>query len=125
METGKICLECHEPLGAGRPDRRFCSENCRINYHNKEKIYENAEIKKINNILKHNRRTLKKLLGDEYEKIVNREKLLKSGFEFDYYTHHRESKVRKYEYTFCFDYGYREMGDENYKIVKAFEYKED
>ena len=125
MDSEKLCLECHEPLGSGRPDRRFCSEGCRVNYHNRQKAYENAEINKINNILKHNRRTLKKILGDESGKIVTREKLLKSGFEFDYYTHRRESKIKKYIYAFCFDYGYRETGDGNYKVVKAFQYKEE
>jgi hypothetical protein len=125
METEKICPECLKPLGSGRPDRRFCTVACRINYHNKEKIYENAEIKKIDNILKHNRRALKKILGNENEKLVSREKLLKLGFEFDYYTHHRQSKVKQYLYTFCFDYGYRKADGEFYKIVKAFTYKED
>lgn len=125
MESEKLCLECHEPMGSGRSDRRFCSEGCRINFHNRQKAYENAEINKINNILKHNRRALKKILGDESEKIVTREKLLKSGFEFDYYTHHRESKIKRYTYTYCFDFGYRVIGDGNYKVVKAFLYKEE
>src|SRR5687767_1213396 len=125
METEKICPECLEPLGAGRPDRRFCSVECRISYHNKQKVYENGEINKINNILKHNRRTLKTLLGVESEKIISREKLLKKGFEFDYYTHHRESKIKRYTYTFCFDYGYRPVEKDSYKVVKAFEYKEE
>ena len=125
MEIEIICPECNNPLGKGRPDRRFCSVKCRIDYHNKQKVYEHAEIKKINNALKHNRRTLKGLLGTESEKIISREKLLKNVFEFDYYTHHRESKIKRYTYTFCFDYGYRPIPKDSYKVVKAFEYKEE
>lgn len=121
----KFCLECGKALLAGRPDRRFCSEACRTNYHNRQKIYEHAEIKKISNILKHNRRILKRLLGDNKEKLVSQEKLLKQGFEFGYYTHHRKSAVKKYDYTYCFDYGYRASEESCYKIVKAFNEKDD
>ena len=125
MKTETLCPECKQPMGAGRPDRRFCNTECRINYHNKQKIYEHAEIKKINNILKRNQRILKTFLGTENEKMISRENLLKKGFEFDYYTHHRESKIKRYNYTFCFGYGYRSVANDSYKIVKAFDYKED
>jgi hypothetical protein len=121
----KLCLECGKPLGAGRSDRRFCNEACKTKFHNNQKIFEYAEIKKIENILKRNRRVLKRLLGDEREKVVSYEKLLKLGFEFGYYTHHRKSAVKKYEYTYCFDYGYRIADDASYKIVKAYERKDE
>jgi hypothetical protein len=120
-----LCLECRKPLGAGRSDRRFCNEACKTKFHNGQKIFEHAEIKKIENILKRNRRVLKKLLGDEREKVVSYEKLLKLGFEFAYYTHHRKSVVKKYEYTYCFDYGYRIADDAGYKIVKAYERRDE
>lgn len=126
METEKICPNCRQPLGPGRSDRRFCSEACRVNFHNEQKIFEDAEISKINNILKHNRRALKKILGEENEKIVSYEKLLKAGFEFNYYTHHGISALKKYTYTYCFDYGYRTVEKEkSYKVVKAFKQKEE
>ena len=76
-------------------------------------------------ILTKNRRILKQLLGKDYEKIVTKEMLLKKGFEENYYTHHKLSIVAKYKYTFCFDYGYRKADDTSFKIVKAFNYKDE
>ena len=75
--------------------------------------------------LNKNRRILKNILRKESELVVKRDKLLKQGYEFDYHTHHRISKIKQYEYTFCFDYGYRYVTADSVKVVKAFTYKED
>jgi len=57
---------------------------------------------------------------------IPKERLLKEGFEFDYHTHFKISKVKGYQYTFCFDYGYRPVEQkDSFKIVKAFEYKDE
>ena len=125
METAPTCLECKGPLGNGRPDRKFCDENCRNAYHNKQKIFKSKETKKVRLALNKNRRILKNILRKESELVVKRDKLLKQGYEFDYHTHHRISKIKQYEYTFCFDYGYRYVTADSVKVVKAFTYKED
>jgi hypothetical protein len=124
-KSGPICPQCKEPMGKGRPDRKFCDADCRNAYHNKQKIFESKETKKIRLALSRNRKILRSILRDESELIVKREKLLKLGFEFEYHTHHRISKVKQYEYTFCFDYGYRDVTTGTVKIVKAFTYKDD
>ena len=58
---------------------------------------------------------------------ISKERLLKEGFEFGYHTHFKNSKFKGYQYTFCFDYGYRIVDEKKgtYKVVKAFEYKEE
>lgn len=124
-KSGPLCLQCQKPMGQGRPDRKFCDADCRNTYHNKQKIFESKETKKIRLALSRNRKILKSILMDESELIVKREKLLKLGFEFEYHTHHRISKVKQYDYTFCFDYGYRTVTPDIFKVVKAFTYKDD
>lgn len=124
-KSGPKCPECKEPMGKGRPDRKFCSPDCRNNHHNKQKIFESKETKKIRLTLSRNRKILRSILKDESELTVKRKKLLKQGFEFEYHTHHRISKVKQYEYTFCFDYGYRDVTTDTVKVVKAFTYKDD
>ena len=70
--------------------------------------------------LKANRRILKKVLGSRKEEIVSRETLEKLGYNFTYHTHHVISMTKNYEYTFCFNYGYRTAEDGKVKVVKSF-----
>ena len=53
-----------------------------------------------------------------------KERLLKAGFEFDYHTHTTISKIKSNLFTFCFEYGYRSVGDNKIKVVRAFDHKE-
>lgn len=77
------------------------------------------EIVRIEGALKANRRTLKKVLGARKEEIVSRETLEKLGYNFTYHTHHVISMTKNYEYTFCFNYGYRTAEDGKVKVVKS------
>jgi len=120
-QIDRLCLSCKKPLVVRkRNDIKFCNEECRSNYFNALKMEENAEIKKIENALKSNRRILKSLLGKNPEVIVDQVTLLKMGFNFDYHTHHVISKSQGNEFIFSFNYGYRVMGNNQYKIVKSF-----
>ena len=130
MDTAaKPCLECGEPVGKGRIDRKFCSVECKNKYHNKESFADKISTARIKKILERNRKILKKMAARKDADQIPKERLLKEGFEFDYHTHFKNSKFKGYQYTFCFDYGYRtvENGSKSdiYKVVKAFEYKED
>ena len=58
-------------------------------------------------------------------KGITKERLLKAGFDFTYFTHHKFTIHYHYQYTFCYDYGYRAIKPESYKVVKAFEEKEE
>jgi hypothetical protein len=120
METqAPICLECKKKL-KGRPDKKFCSEECKNLYHNKNKFIEYGEIKSVILAIKKNRRILKKFFSPKKEKLIEREKLLREGFDFKFHTHHLIRKIQQNEFIFCADYGYREVEKDKYKIIRSF-----
>ena|SRR5687767_4957102 len=120
IEERSICLNCGKPIKSGRIDKKFCDSACKDEYYNAQKIREHKEIKKIDQVLKRNRRILKKLFDPKKEKLVNREVLLKAGFEFDFHTHFVVTKFKANEFIFCYDYGYREVDKNKYKVIKSF-----
>lgn len=115
-----FCLNCAEPIKSGRSDKKFCDDRCKDEYYNRIKTSEHKEIKKIDHILKRNRRILKKLFDPGKEKLISREIFLKAGFEFDFHTHHVITKTKGNEFVFCYDYGYREVEKDKYRVVKSF-----
>jgi len=125
------CKDCGKPidLSVGRRDRQFCNETCKNRYHNKQAFEEAKEARRINKILKKNRDILKKMAARKDSGEIPREKLLRAGFDFNYYTHHKVTVHYNHQYTICYDYGYRAIKfkdkPEAYKIVKAFGEKED
>ena len=119
-EKESSCLQCGKELKSGRIDKKFCNEGCRNQYHNAQKIAEHEEIKNINGIIKNNRKILKSFLGDNPTVTVAHEALLKKGFEFDYLTHYVNSHYQSNKYTFCYNYGYRLLEKNKYKVVKSF-----
>ncbi len=130
--ASRPCLCCKKVinLSIGRKDRKFCDEVCKNRYHNTQNYNEQQEIKRIQLILKKNRRILKKMQARKDNDEIPKERLLKEGFEFDYHTHLKNTINRNYVYTFCFDFGYRPVKATKYikdcfKVVKAFDYKEE
>lgn len=98
-----ICSECHRPLH-GRTDKKFCSDACRISYHNRKRRHQLGETYQTIRILMHNRAILQSLWSAG-KKICRKEELLIKGFCFDYFT----GLQRKYGRTTyrCFDWSYR------------------
>jgi predicted nucleic acid-binding Zn ribbon protein len=120
-EDYPICLQCGKRITKGRPDKKFCHDGCKNLYHNKEKIREHQEIKKVDLMLKRNRRILKRLFNPRKEEVaISRETLLKQGFDFNFHTHSVITKKYKNEFTFCYDFGYREIEKDKYRIIKSF-----
>ncbi len=116
-----ICLNCGEPITKGRSDKKFCNPGCKDAYYNAIKSEQQQEIGRIDTILKKNRRILKKLFDpDKEETIVHKDTLVRAGFDFKYHTHHYQSKRQSNEFLFCYDYGYRPVGNDLYKIIKSF-----
>lgn len=112
------CLFCGESV-RGRSDKKYCNDFCRNAHNNKLKTETHHAIRGIELALKKNRKVIKELLGKEDYKIISRHKLVQKGFDERYHTHHFASKQGA-EYTFCYDYGYREKEDGQVSIVKAF-----
>jgi len=95
------CKVCKEPL-EGRIDKKFCSDACRCSYFNRIKVRERNEIRKIDRILKHNRKILKRLF-DAGRAEASQQELEILGFEFGYATQvvANEGEIKYY----CYDLG--------------------
>jgi hypothetical protein len=114
------CLQCGKVIRSGRSDKKFCDALCKDEYHNSRKIATHQEIQRIDLALKKNRNILKQLFQPKVDKLVDRDQLLKAGFEFTFHTHQIITKVKQNEFVFCYDYGYREVKEGWYQIIKSF-----
>jgi len=106
------CLECYEQL-RGRADQKFCNDQCRSAYNNRQLTDSNKVIRSVNRILKKNYSILT-ALNPEGKTTVLLNDLQKKGYRFDYFTCTylaRNSRI----YYFCYDMGYCEL--ENNKVV--------
>ncbi len=121
MEERK-CLECGEPL-YGRVDKKFCSDQCRNTYNNRLNGVVNKYIRKVNYILRKNRRIMEELINNSEKDAIkiHRNRLTDKGFSFDYYTNIYKTKSGKY-YYFSYEYGFTKLNDDYFTIVKREEY---
>lgn len=115
------CIECSEKL-TGRADQKYCSEHCKSSFHykkNKEK--QVSTYVKIDDHLKHNRRILKKY-NSSGQSQIKKDLLLKEGFDFKYFTNLWTAKNGNV-YTFCYEFGFRDLGDNNkYMLIMWQDY---
>ena len=118
----KECLSCGESFD-GRSDKKYCSDYCRNSYNNKLNSGSNNYIRKVNRILKNNRRILEELNPTGKTK-VKKQQLLAKGFVFNYMTSVYVTK-KQAEYKFCYEYGYLDLGGEWYALVIKKEYAEE
>jgi predicted nucleic acid-binding Zn ribbon protein len=124
----KYCLECGEPLGPGRVDRKFCNELCKTSYHNNKRkeptphdefsYFDNVEmpaIKKVYDILLNNWMIIYNLCQYDGGHMPLRD-LLGHGFNLKYYTSELKDDDGEV-YRFCFDFGYRITEDQQVYII--------
>ena len=111
------CLECNRVL-KGRLDKKFCDDNCRNTFNNKQNSDNNNYVRNINNALRKNRRILEGIIkpGEELGKCP-RQKLSEQGFDFKYHTHQYTNKKGQV-YQFCYDYGYLPLEGDWVLVVK-------
>ncbi len=119
MTTKNKCLECETTL-MGRIDKKFCNDSCRNTYNNKNKREAGFYERKVNSILRKNKRILVKLNPLETSK-TSKEEMLFNGFNFYYFTNIYKTKQGK-TYYFVYDYGYLELDNDEYALVKKKEY---
>ncbi|MEN0050734.1 MAG: hypothetical protein AAF806_26950 [Bacteroidota bacterium] len=117
----RTCLECGEEL-VGRKDKKFCDSDCRTAYNNQLNKDVNNTMRNINNILRKNRRILVEL-NPSGKARVHRDKMLERGFQFNYFTNIYRTKAGKV-YRFCYDYGYLNLENDYFTLVKRQEYVE-
>ena len=115
MNQQKVCLECGEPI-IGRIDKKFCSDYCRNAYNNRKNRDANNMIRRINLILKKNRRILNELNQGEKTK-VRKQTLVEKGFNFEYFTSIYVAKNGNI-YKYIYDEGYRDFEDGWVLLVK-------
>ena len=119
--TKKECIICGDEI-IGRPDKRFCSDNCRSTFHNRQNSDQTNFIRNINNILRKNRRILASMNTDG-KTSLHRDKLMENGFNFRYFTN--EYVTRKgTTYRFVYDQGYTERENGYLTLVVRQEYVE-
>jgi hypothetical protein len=121
MEERK-CLECGTEI-YGRSDKKFCSDQCRNTYNNRTTAVENSYIRRVNYILRKNRRIMEELLASAQKDAIKVRKrdLMDKGFNFEYYTNIYKTKTDKY-YYFSYEYGFMKLDEEYFTVVKREEY---
>lgn len=112
------CLECGDTF-KGRSDKKFCSDMCRNAYNNRENNYTNNTIKRVNLILRKNRKILADLNPDG-KTTVNGKKLRDLGYNFDYFTNIYRTRNGN-EYHFCYEQGYIKLDKDFYTLVRRDE----
>jgi len=104
----KYCLECSTEV-KGRSDKRFCNDYCRNLYHNKQNRDTTNYIRRVNNILRKNRRILNHFNPSSKTKIKETT-LMEEGFNFAYHTNIYQTK-KGATYYYCYDLGYIKNDD--------------
>jgi YHS domain-containing protein len=112
------CAECGDSF-KGRSDKKFCSDACRNTFNNRENNYTNNTIKRINHILRKNRKILEQL-NPEGKASVPGKRLRDLGFDFDYFTHVYRTKKGTI-YYFCYEQGYLAIDADFYTLVRREE----
>lgn len=111
----RTCLDCGETI-FGRADKKFCSDQCRNNYNNRQHADVTNFIRNVNRILKKNRLILLELSPTE-KTTVHRDKLAARGFNFNYFTH-RYVTQKGVTYYFVYEFGYLPLENNFYMIVQ-------
>lgn len=115
----KQCLECGTEI-YGRSDKKFCTDYCRNEQHNKNNRDASNYMRKVNNVLRKNRRILAKLNPNGKSK-VKESTLMEEGFNFAYHTNVYSTK-KGGKYYFCYDQGYIKFDDGWLALVVREEY---
>lgn len=115
----KVCKECGDKF-SGRSDAKYCSDHCRSAHNNKAHGYTDTYVRKVNQILRKNRKILSEL-NPKGKARVKEEELLRKGFERNYLTNTYSTKGGKH-YCFCYEQGYLDTGDGWYTLVTKHDY---
>lgn len=115
----KKCLDCGDKLH-GRTDKKFCSDQCRNNFNNKTNRDSNNFVRNVHGLLRKNRRILSDLYSEGKVK-VHKDALFALGYNFSFFTHIIET-TQGNKFHYCFEYGYRETGDDFLELRENSQY---
>jgi hypothetical protein len=113
------CLECLQLLN-GRKDQKFCSDYCRNVYNNRLNEDATNEMRKINRILRKNRKILE-AFHQNGKTSVSVYNLSEQGFNFHYFTNVYKTQ-KGTNYYFCYDQGYTKLAGDKYILVRKKDY---
>jgi hypothetical protein len=113
------CLECKLKL-SGRKDQKFCSDYCRNTFNNRLNEDATNYMRRINNILRKNRRILEGL-NPTGKRTVDGILLAEEGFNFHYFTNTYTTR-KGATYFFCYDQGYLRTENDQYMLVLKEDY---
>jgi hypothetical protein len=116
----KKCLICGVILH-GRVDKKFCSDNCRNKYHNSLNPDASKYIRRVNYVLRKNRRILLELNRKGIENI-SKTFLAQTGFDFNFLTSKYQNKNGEI-CLFCYEIGYKENHDGLFSVVEKKDLK--
>lgn len=119
METIRTCPVCGDEI-VGRIDKKFCSDQCRSTFNNSTNKDTNNYVRRVNHILRKNRKILADL-NPEGKTKVSRQTLHDRGFNFNYYTNTYRTKNGNL-YFFCYDQGYLPVENQWYALVEKQDY---
>lgn len=114
IRVEKLCEECGRSIN-GRSDKKFCSDQCRTTFNNRRNSIETNHIRRVNTILRKNRRILEELSPQGKTK-VNRGELTLQGFDFRYHTMLHKTRNGS-TYYFCYERGYLEIDNNTFLLV--------
>lgn len=109
------CPECGDKI-IGRADKKFCSDACRNAHNNALNKDAKNLVRNVNNRLRKNYRILETLNAKDKTKTT-KEKLLRLGFNFDYFTSIYTTKAGAV-YYYLYDQGYLPLENDYYLLVK-------
>jgi hypothetical protein len=122
MESNEVirtCLYCDKPI-KGRIDKKYCSDYCRNENHNNNNRDASNYMRKVNNVLRKNRRILAKFNPKGKSKIKE-STLMEEGYNFAYHTNVYQTQ-KGGTYYFSYDQGYIKLEDGWLALVIRQEY---
>jgi hypothetical protein len=114
----RLCLECGQPI-FGRIDKKFCDDQCRNTYNNRQNADSNNYVRNVHNTLRKNRRILEELNPNDKGKTT-KSIMLNKGFDFTFHTSTYTTKAGA-TYYFCYEYGYLPIENDYMVLVKRKE----
>lgn len=120
-ETDRHCLTCGRKL-TGRKDKKYCDDQCRAEYHNRNQSIGELYIQSTQRITRHNRKILKNLCP-QGKATVRKEVLDQMGYDYRYFSGLFKTKGNLY--YLVYDYAFSpifEKGVEKALIVQRQDY---
>ena len=103
--SAKCCMHCGSQI-KGRSDKKYCDDQCRSNFNNRQYADALSTVRNINYILRRNRQLLFGFVNGNRSSKVSFQVLMQRGFNPGYFTHTRITS-KGAEFRICYDVAFR------------------